>query len=139
MLLVVDRHNGQPVYRQLMDQIRFQVTSGVLPPGDELPSTRTLSAELGLNPMTVSKAYGLLEREGVVERRPGRALVVSARLAPESAAGGSARTAELAKALAPAVTAARQLGMDEDEAARLFADLLRAANDGDTPTNESHG
>ena len=76
MLLLVDRHSGIPAYRQIMDQLRFQIASGVLRAGDELPSTRSLSAELGLNPMTVSKAYGFLEREGVLERRPGRSLLV---------------------------------------------------------------
>ena len=78
MLIVVDPHSGVPVYRQLMDQIKFHIASGILKPGDELPSTRSLSAELGVNPMTISKAYSFLEREDVVERRPGRPLVVKA-------------------------------------------------------------
>ena len=40
MLIVVDPHSGVPVYRQLMDQVKFHVASGLLKPGDELPSTR---------------------------------------------------------------------------------------------------
>ena len=78
MLIVVDPHSGVPVYRQLMDQIKFHIASGLLVPGEELPSTRALSSELGVNPMTISKAYSFLEREGVLERRPGRPLVVRA-------------------------------------------------------------
>ena len=78
MLIVVDPHSGVPVYRQLMDQVKLHIASGVLEPGDELPSTRVLSSELGVNPMTVSKAYSYLERDGMVERRPGRPLVVKA-------------------------------------------------------------
>ncbi len=54
MLIVVDPHSGVPVYRQLMDQIKFHVATGLLNPGEELPSTRALSAELGINPMTIS-------------------------------------------------------------------------------------
>ena len=65
MLIEVDRHSGVPVYRQIMDQIKFHVAGGLLRPGAELPSTRTLSAALGLNPMTVSKSYSLLEMEEV--------------------------------------------------------------------------
>ena len=76
MIVVVDPSSGVPVFRQLMDQIRLQIASGLLGPGDELPPTRAMSADLGVNPMTVSKAYNLLEREGVLERRPGRPLVV---------------------------------------------------------------
>ena len=52
-----DYHNGIPVFRQIIDQVKFHVVSGLLAPGDELPSTRALSGQLGLNPMTVSKAY----------------------------------------------------------------------------------
>ena len=65
MILVVDPHSGFPVYRQIVDQVRLQVSSGALAPGDELPSTRSLSTQLGVNPMTISKAYALLEGEGL--------------------------------------------------------------------------
>ena len=86
MLIVIDPSRGVPVFRQVMDQVRFHIASGLLQPGDELPATRSLSAELGVNPMTISKAYNLLERDGVLERRPGRPLVVKAftRLEPRT-------------------------------------------------------
>jgi len=63
-----------------MEQIRFHVASGLLSPGDEIPSTRSLSARLGVNPMTISKAFALLEEEGVLERRPGLPHVVRQRM-----------------------------------------------------------
>ena len=78
MLISIDHHSGVPVFRQIIDQVRFHIASGLLSPGDELPSTRSLSSELGLNPMTVSKAYSLVEAEGIVERRRGRPLTVKA-------------------------------------------------------------
>ena len=121
MLLLVDRHNGIPAYRQIMDQIRFQIASGVLRAGDELPSTRALSAELDLNPMTVSKAYGYLEKEGVLERRPGLPLVVRGSGAAESEAR---QLEQLRLALAPVVTIARQLGVSRERARELFDELL---------------
>ena len=123
MLIHVDPHSGVPVYRQLMDQIRFHIASGLLAPGDELPSTRALSAELGVNPMTVSKAFSNLERDGIVERRPGRPLVVKA--LPR----GQLRTRKLDQLrnnLAPSVTMVRQLGIDWEEALQLFGELLAA-------------
>ena len=121
MLIVVDPHSGVPVYRQLMDQIRFHISSGLLGPGDELPSTRALSQQLGVNPMTISKAYSFLERDGVIERRPGRPLIVSEVGQRES----SARKAEqLRESLAPSVTVTRQLGIGPAEAARIFTDML---------------
>jgi GntR family transcriptional regulator len=121
VLLRLDRHSGVPVYRQIQDQLRFLVASGVLATGAELPSTRALAAELGLNPMTVSKAYALLEREGVLERRPGLALVVRKRTAN---ATESARRAELAAELRSAVFAAEKLGFSPAEAVALFREML---------------
>ena len=118
MILVVDPHSGIPVYRQLVDQIRFSVASGLLKAGEEVPSTRALSAKLGVNPMTVSKAFGLLEEDGVLERRPGRPHVVRAR--PD----GATRTEQLRKLLRPVVTKVRQLDLERDEAVRVFRELL---------------
>ncbi len=121
MLLRLDRHSGVPVYRQIQDQLRFLAASGVLATGEELPSTRALAAELGLNPMTVSKAYAQLEREGVLERRPGLALVVRKRTA---GAHESVRRSELAAELRSAVFAAEKLGFTMDEAVALFREML---------------
>ncbi len=124
MLIVVDPHSGVPVYRQLMDQIRFHVASGLLAPGDELPSTRVLSAELGVNPMTISKAYSFLEREGLVERRPGRPLVVSG---VSSDGARTRRLEQLVESLAPTVTVARQLGLADDEVVETLRRMLDGA------------
>jgi GntR family transcriptional regulator len=121
MLIVVDPRSGVPVYRQLMDQIRFHISSGLLRPGDELPSTRILSHQLGINPMTISKAYSFLERDGVIERRPGRPLVVSDF---DQKVGKNRRVDQLRESLAPSVTAAKQLGIGTEEAVRLFAEML---------------
>lgn len=129
MLIVVDPHSGVPVYRQLMEQVKLHVAGGLLRPGDELPSTRGLSVELGVNPMTVSKAYSYLEREGVVERRPGLPLVVADLGEDEISAS---RRRQLRQALAPTVTLVRQLGIPAAEAAALFTEMLAAAADDDS-------
>ena len=121
MLIVVDPHSGVPVYRQLMDQIKFHIASGVLGPGEELPSTRVLSAELGVNPMTISKAYSFLEKEDVIERRPGRPLIVKAVEAPDLE---TRRTEQVRQSLAGSVTVVRQLGVEAEDAVRLFEELL---------------
>lgn len=134
MYLPLDRHSGLPVYRQILEAIRLQVAGGVLTPGEELPSTRALAAELGVNPMTVSKAYGLLEREGVVERRPGLALVVRERAATELE---EERLEQLRRALAPAVRLARQLELSEDEAVELLRELTRELDGREAPERES--
>jgi len=121
MLIVVDPSSGVPVFRQVMDQVRFHIASGLLEAGDELPATRSLSAELGVNPMTISKAYNLLERDGLLERRPGRPLVVKAFDPVELE---FEKLDRLRDSLGEAVRAARLLGINPDEAIRVFRDLL---------------
>jgi len=134
MHLIIDAHCGLPTYRQLVDQIRLHVTSGALPPGTELPSTRVLAQRLGINPMTVSKAYGLLEAEGVLRHHPGLPLTVNAQPAHALEA---AREAQLLAALQPAAQTAVQLGVSATRAAALLRDAmtdLRRRQVGAVPT-----
>src|SRR5262249_438893 len=69
--------SGLPIYRQLLDQVRRHVATRRLRPGDFLPSVRQVALELEVNPMTVSKAYSLLERDGVVELVRGQGMRVA--------------------------------------------------------------
>jgi len=128
MMILVDPNNGIPVYRQLMDQIKFFVSSGVLKPGDPLPSTRSLSSQLGVNPMTISKAYSFLEREQVLERRPGRPLVVK-NVDPKELE--TRKMEQLNESLKHPVRVVKQLNIDIKQAAQAFEDLLK-------PSGEPH-
>ncbi len=131
MFIVLSPNSGVPVYRQLIEQIRLQVTGGRLSPGDEMPSTRVLSSQLGVNPMTVSKAYGELEREGILERRPGRPLVVRA-LPP--AQTRRKKLEQIRESLAPAVTTARQLDVAPDDVVNMLREMLdRTSEPEETP------
>lgn len=62
---------GQPLYLQLMQQIRHAVETGALRDGDQLPGIRTLAEDLVVSPSTVVKAYSELEHEGLLEMRQG--------------------------------------------------------------------
>ena len=66
-----------PIYRQIVDQVARLIAGGGLQPGDELPSVRTVAAQHAVNPMTVSKAYSLLETQGLVQRLRGQGMVVA--------------------------------------------------------------
>lgn len=81
--------SGLPIYRQIADQVLRHVASGRVRPGDFLPSVRTVATELEVNPMTVSKAYSLLERDGVIELVRGQGMRIAPR--PASASNGSLR------------------------------------------------
>lgn len=114
----------EPIYRQLVEQVRRLAASGQLQPGDAMPSVREIASSLALNPMTVSKAYGLLELDGVLTRRRGLGMVVAEQAAP-------ARPAERAELLRPtlerAALEARQLELDPDTVLTLFATILKEA------------
>jgi GntR family transcriptional regulator len=77
--LQIDERSGVPVYRQMMDQMKYYVAGGTLRPGDQLPSIRELASALTVNPTTVVKAYTELERDGVIEMRHGKGAFVSAK------------------------------------------------------------
>ena len=62
---------GQPIYWQIMRYIKQGLAAGTIADGEELPSRRTLSAYLTVNPNTVQKAYRLLEEEGLVQSHAG--------------------------------------------------------------------
>jgi len=123
MLLTVDSHSGVPVYRQVMDQVKFHIASGLLLAGDELPPTRALSAQLGVNPMTISKAYSFLEKEDVVERRPGRPLIVKPLREEQMMAE---KIDQLRQDLQSTVRIVQQLSITHDEALALFRQMLKA-------------
>jgi GntR family transcriptional regulator len=70
--------SGVPVYRQIQDQIRYGIASGLLNPGEQLPTVRALAVELSVNPNTVIKAYSELEREGILTTEQGSGTFVAA-------------------------------------------------------------
>lgn len=73
----VDTMSRQPVYEQIIQQMERFVLSGVLKPGTQLPSVRSLSMELSINPNTIQKAYSELDLRGVIYSVPGIGCFVS--------------------------------------------------------------
>ena len=69
--------SGVPIYMQLIQQVRRMVASGQLTPGTELPSVRDVATQYIVNPTTISKAYSLLENEGLLQRNRGKPMTVS--------------------------------------------------------------
>ena len=78
-MFALEPTSGTPIYRQLVDQVRQLTASGRLAAGDRLPSVRAVAIELGINPVTIAKAYSLLEKEGLILRDLGVHMVVAGR------------------------------------------------------------
>ena len=75
----IDAQSGIPVYRQVMDQIKYYVASGTIREGAQLPSIRELAQSITVNPTTIVKAYNELVHEAVIELRQGKGAFVAAR------------------------------------------------------------
>lgn len=114
--------SAEPIYRQLMDQLRRRVAAGQWVAGQALPSVRELALQLAVHPMTISKAYGLLEIEGLLERRRGLPMVIAAGHRQPAAARD--RIEHLRPTLARAAAEARELGIPKPQALQLFERLL---------------
>ena len=76
-LFDIQPNSGVPIYRQIIEQVERFVVSGILKPGDELPSVRQTAKEFDINPMTISKAYSFLEEKNVITRLRGKGMIVS--------------------------------------------------------------
>lgn len=76
-LLTVQPASPEPIYRQIVEQLRRLIAGGQLRAGDALPSVREVAGFHAINPMTVSRAYSLAEAEGLLERLRGKGMVVA--------------------------------------------------------------
>jgi GntR family transcriptional regulator len=75
----IDQTSSVPIYLQIVEGIERLVASGVLKPGDQLPTVRQLAVDLRLNPNTVARAYLELDRKGVISTQQGRGTFVAER------------------------------------------------------------
>src|SRR6186713_2740595 len=112
-MFTLDPHSGVPIYRQLLEQVRRLVASGQLKAGSELPSVRDLALAHAVNPMTISKAYSLLEAEGLLQRNRGRPMTVANRV--RSTSQLSRRIEQIQPLVEQTVLAAKQLELSETE------------------------
>lgn len=69
--ILIDIKSGVPFYRQIIDQVKTAIATGLLESGDRLPTVRQLAVDLSINPNTVSRAYTELELTGLVETQMG--------------------------------------------------------------------
>ncbi|MBE5926399.1 MAG: GntR family transcriptional regulator [Lachnospiraceae bacterium] len=73
----IDVMSRQPVYEQIISQVEQFVLTGILVPGSQIPSVRSLSVELSINPNTIQKAYSELDRRGLIYSVPGRGCFIT--------------------------------------------------------------
>jgi GntR family transcriptional regulator len=79
LMFATDLKSGVPLYRQIIEQVKFGIARGNLAPGDQLPTVRQLAVDLSINPNTVIRAYRELEIEGILETHQGSGTFIGTR------------------------------------------------------------
>jgi len=121
MQFQVDSASRTPIYRQLAGQIREAIARGRLRPEERLPSVRDLSRQLVINPNTVARVYTELEREGILNTRPGLGVFVAQPRTDLTRRARRDRLTELADGL---LTEAIHLGFTAEEVQALLVERM---------------
>ncbi len=117
----LDPSSGVATYLQIVQQVKEALRLGTIDVGDQLPTVREVVASIAINPNTVAKAYRELEREGLVDAKPGRGTFVARTLAPASLRHHEELRAELERWIVSALAA----GLDEESVRALISATLR--------------
>jgi len=122
----LDFRSSAPIYTQIVEQVKQQVISGELKPGDQLPTVRALALELRVNFNTVARAYRLLDEAGIISTQQGRGTYILDVPPPE-------RTEKLRRQALEALTRdylaeAHRLGCSPDEINQTLNDQLENEN-----------
>jgi GntR family transcriptional regulator len=134
--LVIDFRSGQPIYLQIVEQIRQKVANGELKPGDQLPTVRQLAAELRVNFNTVARAYRLLDEAGLISTQHGRGTFIWETPSPEKIQ--AIRQQGLESLTRRYLSSAAQLGCAPPEIARMVNQMLEQwQQSGELPKPES--
>jgi GntR family transcriptional regulator len=121
MLFQIDAASRSPIYRQLAQQIREAVARGRLAPESRLPSVRDLSRQLVINPNTVARVYTELERDGVLNTRPGLGVFIAQ---PRNDLTKKARKDRLMALADQFLTEAVHLGFSAEESLALVSERM---------------
>ena len=77
LILQIDFRSGLPIYTQIVNQVQSQIASGILKPGDQLPTVRALAEELRVNFNTVARAYRILDEARIISTQQGRGTYIT--------------------------------------------------------------
>ncbi|MBP9854515.1 MAG: GntR family transcriptional regulator [Candidatus Omnitrophica bacterium] len=124
----ISTSSGVPIYRQIIDQVKTQIATGRLEAGIFMPSVRQVAEELEINPMTVSKAYSLLEKEGVLEFVRGQGMMVGE--SSISKKNLQKREDSIVPLLKEVVTKAQQLSLEKEKVIKTFESVWKEQKNG---------
>jgi GntR family transcriptional regulator len=117
MYLYLDHHSGEPIYRQIVEAIKYKIVAGQLAVDEKLPSIRSLAEELKINPRTMMKAYEELQHAGLVVMRQGQGVFVSAN---QGTTPESLRRKTIAQIARRMLSEAFRLGANKEEVLKIL-------------------
>ena len=126
MLLSINEKDSRPIYLQIIGQVREQVSSGALKPGDELPSVRELADSLGINMHTARSAYLKLRDQGILNLRLGRKARIASWQATENTSTAGVNISERLREL---IVDALLAGLSPDNFRELVNQQLNKINE----------
>jgi GntR family transcriptional regulator len=134
MDIKIDFRSEQPIYIQIVEQIRRKVASGELKQGDQLPTVRQLATDLRVNFNTVARAYRLLDEARVISTQQGRGTYIWEQPSEETLE--RLRSQELEALTRRYLKETLQLGFTPEQVSQTISERLEAWKGGDSPTEE---
>ncbi len=122
MQIQIDFRANQPIYLQIVDQIRQMIQSGVLAPGDQLPTVRQMATDLRVNFNTVARAYRILDEANLISTQQGRGTYIWQ--TPSDGTAETLRARSLEALTLQFIYQARQMGYTSEEVRATVQQLL---------------
>ena len=120
MQLRLDFQEREPIYLQIVEQVKSMVASGSLKPGSQLPTVREVAADLRINFNTAARAYRLLHEEGIISTQQGRGTYVLE--APPAGEARRTKRERLQSMIRGWLEEAKRLGFAPDEVEKAWLD-----------------
>ena len=127
LTLQIDFRSGLPIYTQIVNQVQAQVASGILEPGDQLPTVRALAEELRVNFNTVARAYRILDEERIISTQQGRGTYITE--IPPPRVSEKLRRETLEALTQRFISEAVRLEFSKTEIRQIVSDQLKIWND----------
>lgn len=118
-MISLDLRGSKPIYEQIVEQMKRNISKGYLKPGDAIPSVRRMALELTITPGTVAKAYQELERQKLIETIRGKGTFV----ASQKQKMDDDRVEQIRRRLASEVLELKLMGIKREEIAELFNEI----------------
>lgn len=134
LILQIDFRSGLPIYTQIVNQVQSQIASGVLKPGDQLPTVRALAEELRVNFNTVARAYRILDEARIISTQQGRGTYITE--IPPPNVSEKLRRETLEALTQRYISEATRLEFSKSEIRQMIGDQLKAWNESSKSDSE---